>query len=76
MSEHCTRCAGTGFDNIEQLPDSIDPYDTEAVLQWLETHKGEEHDVGLCICCSNGEEWYNEPGRHDRRNPLDPFGCR
>ena len=35
-----------------------------------------QHDVSVCDCCGNGEEWYGEPGQHDWNNPDDPKGCR
>lgn len=60
---HCTRCDGTGFLNVEQIEDeSIGYADPEAVLAWIESH--DEHDVSVCDCCGNGEEWYGTPGEH------------
>lgn len=34
----CTRCGGTGFLNIEQVPDEVDASDAEAVMAWLDQH--------------------------------------
>lgn len=31
------------------------------------------HDVSVCDCCGNGEEWYGEPGRHDLSDTTVPF---
>lgn len=58
----CTRCEGTGFLNIHQLPDSIDEFNTDAVLTWIE--ENDNHDVQVCDCCGDGEEWYGTPGEH------------
>jgi hypothetical protein len=66
----CTRCDGTGFLNIGQLPDSIDGYDTEAVLKWI--GENEDHDIQICDCCGDGCGWYGTPGEH--YGPEDPPG--
>ena len=66
----CTRCEGTGFLNTHQLPDSIDGYDTDAVLKWMK--ENEDHDVQICDCCGDGEGWYGTPGEH--YGPEDPPG--
>lgn len=34
------------------------------------------HDVSICDCCGDGEDWHNQPGEHDRYDPNDPCGCR
>lgn len=71
----CTRCEGTGFLNIHQLPDSIDAFDTDAVLKWIE--ENDNHDVQICDCCGNGEDWYGTPGEHygpdDRPGTTGPY---
>ena len=75
--QYCTRCEGTGFLNIEQIPeDTIDLDDTDAVLKWID--ENDEHDVGVCDCCGDGEGWYDEPGCHtpDGLRAGDPFECR
>lgn len=84
----CTRCKGTGFLNIHQIPDGIDT--TEKILKWLdETTVDPEvdcnchisapcfrcenlHDVTVCDCCGDGEIWYGVPGKH--YNSEDPQG--
>jgi len=75
MSLVCTRCQGTGFLNLSQITDSIDLDDTEAILAWIETH--DEHDVSVCDCCGNAEEWYGTPGEHynseDQPGPSGPY---
>jgi len=30
------------------------------------------HDVQVCDCCGNGEDWYGEPGYHYTQ-PDEPF---
>jgi hypothetical protein len=84
----CTRCQGTGFLNIEQLPkelqdglaDSTFKYLSkdikykvvrtdswyDLVLKWI--NNNEEHDVIVCDCCGNGEDWYYDPGEHHECN--------
>lgn len=62
MSVHCTRCEGTGFLNVEQVPDGIDGF--AAIYEWATAN--EDHNVTACDCCGNGEdEWHGEPGEHD-----------
>jgi len=31
------------------------------------------HDVSMCDCCGDGENWYNLPGYHDLENSNSPF---
>lgn len=31
------------------------------------------HDVSVCDCCGNGEDWFHLPGLHDLNNPDHPF---
>lgn len=71
MSTPCTRCDGTGFLNTHQLPDYVDGYDQGQVTVWIKTvaHK---HDVKVCDCCGDGEDWYGTPGEH--YNADDPQG--
>jgi len=65
----CTHCEGTGFLNLDQAPE-LDPDDIKGVLQWIATH--ENHDIQVCNCCGDGEEWYGTPGQH--YGPDDPPG--
>jgi len=67
VSYHCTRCDGTGFLNIDQVPNSIRKiFDASGehfvVTAWMESR--DDHDVSVCDCCGNGEAWYGEPGEH------------
>jgi len=71
MSQHCTRCGGTGFLNVEQIPESaVDCGDSAAILLWVESHG--DHDVAVCDCCGDGENWHGIPGEH--YNDDDPPG--
>jgi hypothetical protein len=72
---NCTRCQGTGFLNLEQVPDDIlfltDNTDfIEVILNWIKTNNN--HDVQVCDCCGNSEVWYGTPGEH--YNSDDPPG--
>jgi len=59
---NCTRCDGTGFLNIHQVPEDIARLGPESILLWV--NGTEDHDVKVCDCCGNGEDWYGEPGTH------------
>lgn len=77
---NCTRCEGTGFLNLHQIPDAIlvamDSDYRELVPKWI-TEQTEPHDVQVCDCCGNGETWYGEPGQHygadDPPGPNGPY---
>jgi hypothetical protein len=58
----CTRCEGSGFLNICQVPDHLVDQDVEVILDWALRNSG--HDVTVCDCCGDGEEWYGLPGEH------------
>jgi len=71
MSIQCTVCEGTGFKNIEQLPEELlNNFDYEKVLLWITSNVN--HDVCVCDCCGDGEGWYGTPGEH--YNSEDPIG--
>ena len=64
----CTRCQGTGFLNLHQLPASLqevfrDEVWRETVLRWIDDH--DTHDVQVCDCCGHGHAWWGEPGQHN-----------
>ena len=60
----CTRCEGTGFLNLHQVPkDEIYFLDSvEAIGAWMELNQ--DNDVQVCDCCGDGESHYGEPGQH------------
>ena len=58
----CTRCQGTGFLNLEQIPETEISEDFEVILKWIA--ENEEHDVQVCDCCGDGEDWYGQIGSH------------
>jgi hypothetical protein len=65
---NCTRCSGTGFLNLQQIPDrdmalmgSAEDWH-QAVLSWIKSEK--DHDIQVCDCCGDGEDWYATPGEH------------
>lgn len=58
----CTRCQGTGFLNIEQVPEATAEAGWEAVQAWME--KVEGHDVCICDCCGDMTTWHGTPGEH------------
>ena len=68
----CTRCASSGFLNLDQIVDEVDVdnMEPETILSWLELHN--DNDVTVCDCCGNTEEWYGIPGEH--YNTEDPEG--
>ena len=73
MSMTCTRCNGTGFLNVGQLPDGMADREDHAtiLLGWISENK--DHDVTVCDCCGDGEEyWFGVPGEH--YNNEDPAG--
>lgn len=72
----CTRCDGTGFLNIFQInDDNLVNEGIEAVLEWMQEHNN--HDVVICDCCGDGEQWYGNPGEHygidDPSGPNGPY---
>jgi len=75
MATHCTRCEGSGFLNLEQMPEaSLHILNEEGILKWISDNEG--HDVQVCDCCGDGEEtWYGEVGQHySNHDPQGPNG--
>ena len=76
MSQVCTRCGGSGFLNIEQVIEDdwemmvLSSPGDEKILKWIKTH--DNHDVQVCDCCGDGDEWHGVPGEH--YNEDDPPG--
>ena len=76
MSLTCTRCQGTGFLNIDQVPPEIQDKGIETILVWIRNEK-RPHDVQVCDCCGDGESWHGEAGEHynfdDPPGPDGPY---
>lgn len=74
MPMNCTRCEGSGFLNLDHIPeeyyDEFIDGDVDATLKWME--ENDDHSVQVCDCCGNGEDWYDFPGEH--YNLEDPIG--
>jgi len=75
MATTCTRCENSGFLNLHQIDDRIlkvfdETGDSQVILDWIGSH--EDHDVQVCDCCGDGENWYGTPGEH--YNSDDPPG--
>ena len=76
----CTWCSGTGFLNIDNVPKSVvDEFNITGahniIIWWIESEDSGMHDVSICDCCGDGENWYGEPGRHyGREDPAGDYG--
>lgn len=78
----CTHCDGNGFLNLDQVPSDIiskalapccSDWERDIILRWIEENDG--HDVSVCNCCGNGEDWHGIPGSHYSSNdPAGPHG--
>jgi len=67
MGTTCTRCDNSGFLNIDQVDDDIlkrfdKTGEVKVILDWIEART--DHDVSVCDCCGNGDEWYGVRGEH------------
>ena len=73
----CTRCEGTGFINLHQIPceqrTAMEGNLVAAVPVWI-AEQTKPHDVSICDCCGDGSGWYGEPGQHYGGD--DPKGDR
>jgi hypothetical protein len=77
----CTRCRGTGFLNLHQVPATelaaISDDLPSKTLVWMAAQT-EPHDVQVCDCCGDGNEWHGTPGEHygpgDLPGPYGPYG--
>ena len=71
----CTRCSGSGFINLHQIPEAeltaMDGDLVSLVPKWIDKQT-EPTDASICDCCGDGEGWYGEPGHH--YGPDDPSG--
>jgi hypothetical protein len=72
----CTRCNGSGFLNLYQVPKDVQDRGIDAILAWMKNEK-EPHDVQVCDCCGDGGWWYGEAGEHyhldDPRGKDGPY---
>ena len=75
----CTRCDGSGFLNIQQVDHLTltvfdDLGEVGVILDWID-RQTEDHDVMVCDCCGDGDDWYGEPGTHDAQDngPGGPY---
>lgn len=64
----CNTCQGTGFLNLDQVDPSIvaifdQTGEHRIILDWMK-EETQPHDVKVCDCCGNGDNWYNVPGEH------------
>ena len=80
MSLNCTRCEGTGFLNHEFIEDLVPSSIAECKdfhdqgLWLIENYQ--DHDVSVCDCCGNGENWHDVPGEHynaDNKGKNGPY---
>jgi hypothetical protein len=71
MSQVCTRCDGSGFLNIHQVPTDVVEKGVETVRLWMD-EQDDPHDVQVCDCCGDEYGWYGTPGEH--YNDEDPMG--
>ena len=65
---NCTRCEGTGFINIGQV--EVKLCGEDEIQKWI--NENTDHDVSVCDCCGDGDEWHGEAGRHYTN--ADPMG--
>lgn len=76
MATTCTRCEGSGFLNLHQIPNDFilsiedNPNWLNLILSWIDENK--DNDVSICDCCGDGESWHGVPGEH--YNNEDPTG--
>ena len=67
----CTRCDGTGYLNLHQIPEDWWGLTEPEMYLWVQSPDNTT-DVQVCDCCGDGEEWYGQPGHH--YGPDDPIG--
>ena len=50
MSQCCIPCEGSGFLNIDQVPDDVDKSSVDAVLAWMIESKARLEESSGCSC--------------------------
>ena len=74
----CTRCEGSGFLNLVQVSEEAMHElcltgDLGVILRWIKAN--DDHDVSVCDCCGDGENWHGSPGEHyGSQDPPGPNG--
>ena len=73
----CNRCDGTGFLNIEQIPqDDLKAAQKsragfhESIVAWMSKNQS---DVMICDCCGDGTQWHCVPGHHFQGEPSSTY---
>jgi len=73
--QHCTKCDGLGFLNLDQLPEENPPDGVDEILEWLKINT--DTDIQICTCCGDGKWWHGVPGEHygpdDPPGPMGPY---
>jgi len=71
MALTCNRCETTGFLNLHQINDKYDAYNKshDWILKWVQSN--EDHDVQICDCCGDGDDWYGIPGEHYNSDDVE-----
>jgi hypothetical protein len=78
---NCTRCDGTGFLNLDQVPDDMrilaeNTDFLQVIIDWIKANNN--HDVQVCDCCGASANWYGIPGEHYNSDDLPgrsgPYG--
>jgi len=72
----CTRCQGEVFLNTHKLPEDVAHKITlgqyDKITEWIRSNK--THDVRVCDCCGNVEDWYDVPGQHYNNDIPGEYG--
>ena len=77
----CNRCGGSGMLNHNQIVQHWpwldgDPARALAALEEAGLQLGVDHDVQVCDCCGDGENWHGVPGQHDNDDAMGGVaGC-
>lgn len=73
MSITCNRCQGTGFLDIEEVPQEFRNKGEMVIMDWIMSHP--DTDAQVCDCCGDGQQWWGVPGEHyNNDDPQGPDG--